>query len=137
MYADTTIIRLIVVLSALAVASCASGQSGGADQQTPQREWIVLFPDQDWNDFAGEEIETFSGLLLYEAGDPLPSYVQRHNEYKLQMDEGGTLDIYLGSSDELEPLIGSRIEIRGCIVEMEVEGHCFIEIWPTEYRPAE
>ncbi len=119
----------------LAIAGCASGQSTGEEPVQPT-EWIVLFPDQDWNDFSPAEIQTFSGVVGYEAIDPLPSYVQRHNPYKLLM-ESCTIDIYMGNSDELEPLVGEEIEIRGCITGIDVEGHSFIEIWPTEYRKTE
>ena len=82
-----------------------------------------------------EEVETFTGVVLYEATDPLPSYVQRHNSYKLKT-ESGTWDIYMGSSDIFHPIIGWEIELRGVIETVCVEGHTFVEIWPTEYRMA-
>jgi hypothetical protein len=60
----------------------------------------------------------------------------RFNPYRLEMEEQ-TLEIYMGSSDLLHPLIGECIEIRGAVVSMSVEGHLFVEIWPTEYRPGD
>ncbi|MBN1434362.1 hypothetical protein JW921_06335 [Candidatus Fermentibacterales bacterium] len=133
MTGSTHIGSLLIGAAFLTLAGCGTSQSSDGEQPEPA-EWVVLFPDQDWNDFAPEQVQTFEGVVLYEAEDPLPSYVQRHNEYKLGM-EDGTIDIYMGSSDELRPFIGRRIEIRGVIVDMEVEGQYFVEIWPTEYRP--
>ena len=126
-----SVARCLVFGLLLVLACCASSQES-ADQPEPA-EWIVLFPDQDWNDYPPEEVETFTGVVVYEAADPLPSYVQRHNPYKIKTDSG-TMDIYMGSSDVLHSLVGSRIEIRGCIETICVEGHVFVEIWPTEYR---
>jgi hypothetical protein len=118
------------LLLTVLLAGCAAGQSG-IDEDPP--EWVVLFPDQEWNDYPEDQIETWTGVIVYEATDPLPSYVQRHNPYKLKTGDG-TIDIYMGSSDELQGLIGREIEIRGCLETIGVEGHVFVEIWPVEYR---
>jgi hypothetical protein len=115
-------------------AGCTAGQSGEGIWPGPY-EWTELFPDEVWNDYPPEDVQTFTGVVLYEATDPLPSYVQRHNQYKLKTDSG-TYDIYMGSSDLFQPIIGWEIELRGCIEEISVEGHFFVEIWPVEYRMA-
>lgn len=98
--------------------------------------WIELFPDQDWNDFPAESVLTFRGILIYQEADTLPSYVMRFNPYRLEMEEQ-VMEIYMGSSDVLHPLVGEDIEIRGMVLTICVEGHLFVEIWPTEYRPAQ
>jgi hypothetical protein len=120
-----TTLHLVLPVAVTALCAPASADPGG--------DWIVLFPDESWNDYPEEQLETFRGVVAYEAEDPLPSYVQRHNPWKLETEEG-TFDVYMGSSNEFSGLAGREIEIRGCLETICVEGHVFVEIWPARYR---
>jgi hypothetical protein len=143
---------LMMVLLLLTGCACIgggsdAGETGMGEQAEPEQEWIEVFADQEWSDFMAAEVSTFSGILRRVPDDPSPSFVMRFNPYKLELsssdaetgsvrfDEGGELrDIYCGSSDELRPFIGARVEIQGWLNTMAVEGQLFVEIWPVRIR---
>jgi len=124
--------KATLALALLPVAACPGsrtippGQSG----------WVELFQDQDWNDVPAGTGQLFVGTVLYEPGSGEPSYVMRYNPYKLSEDDGQVIDIYCGSSDELEPFEGMRVQIEGRQETLQVEGRVFVEIWPARIRPA-
>ena len=123
-------IKYFIILSIMSFftvvyTSCGKVNKGSSNLT----EWRVLFPDEDWNNFPSEELEMFSGILSYDSSDPYPSYVQRYNPYKL-----GEYDVYCGSSDVLSTYVGKKVVIEGKLETISVEGHVFIEIWPTRIR---
>jgi hypothetical protein len=142
----------MIALLLLTGCACVGGGSdsdepGTAVQGEPGQEWIEVCADQEWSDFMAAEVSTFSGILRRVPDDPMPSFVMRFNPYKLELfssdsatgsvlyEEGGELrDIYCGSSDDLRPFLGTRVEIQGWLNTMDVEGQRFVEIWPVRIR---
>jgi hypothetical protein len=140
----------LAILLIMPVSSC--NQSRSSDDPGKAEEWVELHMGYE---ISTDSISTYRGTVRYVEEDPLPNYVMRFNPYKLEAvretlgpDAGAwappeppmgpetqTIDIYIGSSDALQPYIGKEIELRGKIVTLVVEGHAFLEIWPISFRP--
>lgn len=140
----------IMTLVIMPFSSC--NQSRSSEEQGSDGEWVEL---ETGYEIAPESVSTYRGTVRYVEEDPLPKFVMRFNPYKLEADretlgpqasawappeppigpETQTIDIYLGSTEVLQPFIGKRIELRGKIVTLTVEGHAFLEIWPVSFRP--
>lgn len=140
----------LTILLIMPVSSC--NQSRSSDDPGKVEEWVEL--DMGY-EISPDSISTYRGTVRYVEEDPLPEYVMRFNPYKLEADretlgadaaawaapeppigpETQTIDIYMGSTDVLQPYIGKEIELRGKIVTLIVEGHAFLEIWPVAFRP--
>jgi hypothetical protein len=141
-------IALLLMISCSGIGSgAAPGEPGVEEQADTVNEWIEVFADQEWRVSMTGEFSTFSGILRRIPADPMPSYVMRYNPYKLELSSSDTgtvsvlhagygelRDIYCGSSDELLPFVGACVEIQGRLNTMEVEGRCFVEIWPVRIR---
>lgn len=98
--------------------------------------WIELHPEADWNNFSEDELRTFVGVVEHQPEGDQISFVMRYNPFKLRRTEPeGVLDIY-GRSEKLKQFIGKRVEIRGKLEMLRVEGRQFIEIWPVKVRLA-
>jgi hypothetical protein len=122
--------KYFIILSVMSIFTVMyTGCGKVIDGSSNLTEWRVLFPDEDWNNFPGEELEMFSGTLSYDPHNSYPPYVQRYNPYKLEQ-----YDVYCGSSDVLKAYIGKKVVIEGKLETMSVEGHVFREIWPTKIK---
>ncbi|MBD3369033.1 hypothetical protein GF402_01565, partial [Candidatus Fermentibacteria bacterium] len=135
----------MLILLIMPFSSC--NQSRSSEEPGDGGEWVEL--DMGY-EISPDSISTYRGTVRYVEEDPLPEYVMRFNPYKLEADreplgpqaaawappeppigpETQTIDIYMGSTDVLQPFIGKTIELRGKIVTLTVEGHAFLEIWP-------
>jgi hypothetical protein len=122
--------KYFIILSVMSIFTVMyTGCGKVIDGSSNLTEWRVLFSDEDWNNFPGEELEMFSGTLSYDPHNSYPPYVQRYNPYKLEQ-----YDVYCGSSDVLKAYIGKKVVIEGKLETMSVEGHVFREIWPTKIK---
>jgi hypothetical protein len=99
-----------------------------------QNGFEVLFPDEEWNKFPAEEIQTFSGTLVKASVDQ-SAILQREYTYRLVESDSKTTDIYTGGeNDILNSHLNHQVEIKGKLVEFELEGTNIREIWTSEIK---
>ena len=83
----------------------------------------ILFPDEKWNKFKNTEI--FVGTLTKQLENDFTtsSILQRFNPYKLK-NGTETTDVYTGTGDVpiLNKYLDSKVEIKGKLVQFELEG---------------
>lgn len=109
----------------------------GCQKKVEPGKWEPLFKDATWNKFPAEELTDYAGTIKYVPPKKEHSFVQRYNPYKLILNSRETVDIYCGSSNALKVYIDRKVVLRGKVVELEVEGELFREIWPTAIKSRE
>src|SRR5438105_4763274 len=92
--------------------------------------WTPVFADEQWyKDQAGAE-QVVAGTLeaVPEAG---PGTLMRPAQYRL-----GNRTLYTAGKKHaaLDALVGQKVEIRGKVVDMELEGQAVHELWPGAVR---
>jgi hypothetical protein len=94
----------------------------------------ILFPDEEWNKFPAEDVQTFTGTLE-RASEEQSAILQREYSYRLKESDSKITDIYTGGeNDILNKHLDHKVEIKGKLVEFELEGTKVREIWPSEIR---
>jgi hypothetical protein len=106
----------------------------GCQKKLEPGKWEPLFANATWNKFPAEELRDFAGTIKHFAPTKEHGYVQRYNPYKLVLNSKETVDIYCGGSNELRNYIDRKVILRGKVVELEVEGELFEEIWPSAIK---
>jgi hypothetical protein len=116
-------------------------EADGADSKMPASDdgrkvevgkWIPTFADAKWNKFKPADIREYEGTLTH-TPQKGASMLMRYNPYKLAM-SSGTLDVYVGGSDDLKPYVGRKVILRGKFTLMLLEGRTKREIWPAAIK---
>ena len=99
--------------------------------------WEQLFEEATWNKFPTEELKDYAGVIQYFPPTKEHTFVQRYNPFKLVLNSRERVDIYCGGSNALKIYVDRKVIVRGKVVELEVEGELFREIWPTAIKARE
>ena len=120
---------LVGVVGVLAVAGMAYA-GGPAATAVAANDWLPLFADQNWYKGQAGAEEVIAGKLE-SVTPPEISTLQRNSYYKI-----GARMIYTGAKKlaALDALVGKQVEVRGKLVEMNLEGQHLNEIWPAAVR---
>jgi hypothetical protein len=98
-------------------------------------EWHVLFPNEEYNKFKESEKQIFTGIIQKFEPTEEVSFIQRFNPYKLQTQDGKTIDIYIGVDEkELNSYLGKKVSLKGKIASYELEGSQVVEIVPSDIK---
>ncbi len=106
----------------------------GCQKKVEPGKWEPLFEDATWNKFPAEELTDYAGTVKYVPPTKEDFLLQRYNPYKLMLNSRETVDIYCGNSQALKIFIDRKVVLRGKVVELEMEGELFREIWPTAIK---
>jgi hypothetical protein len=106
----------------------------GCQKKVEPGKWEPLFADATWNKFPAEELRDYAGTIKHFPATKEHSLLQRYNPYKLILNSRETVDIYCGGSNLLRTYVDRKVILRGKVVELEVEGELFREIWPTAIK---
>lgn len=126
MHIQTYLAGAVGVLAVVGMA-CAGRPAATA---VAAADWVLLFADQDWYKGQAGAEEVIAGKLE-SVTPPEISTLQRNSYYRI-----GAMTIYTGAKRiaALDALVGKQVEIRGKLVEMNLEGQHLNEIWPAAVR---
>jgi hypothetical protein len=145
--------RSFLVLAVCVSVTAAAPAPADKDEPPAKKE---LFAKENWyKDQKGDEV-TIAGVLQKLKGDGGVGAVQRFNPYYLTYTERQTVtvsvpvgggkfvpetriveakkerDIYVGGkNDILDGYVGKKVQFTGKVVDMELEGRSFHELWPA------
>jgi hypothetical protein len=106
----------------------------GCQKKVEPGKWEPLFEDATWNKFPAEELKDYAGTIAHSPPTKEQRLAQRYNPYKLILNSRETVDIYCCGSNALKAYVDRKVILRGKVVELEVEGELFREIWPTAIK---
>jgi type 1 glutamine amidotransferase len=106
-----------------------------ANAAVASRAWVDVSKGEKWyQEKKDVKEQTFTGKLLGIPGVAgQVGILQRSHYYKLD-----DRTIFTGGkrSDRLEKMLGQDVEVRGRVVEQELEGQKLVELWVASVRPA-
>lgn len=111
--------------------------AAGCQKKVEPGKWEPLFPEATWNKFPAKEFKDYAGTIRYLPATKEQSHLQRYNPYKLELNSRETVDIYCGGSNVLKKFADRKVIIRGKVVDLEMEGVLFREIWPVAIKSRE
>ena len=121
----------LVAVACLAAFLSAQEKTLAQTQSGSSGKWKNLYSDEQWYKEYKQPEQVFTGTLQRHQEAQF-SALQRPHRYKL-----GDRFLYPArKNEELERLVGQKVEIRGKAYDVELEGQSVREIWPGAIRTA-
>lgn len=106
-----------------------------ANAAVAARAWVDVSKNEKWyQEKKDVKEQVYTGKLTANPDAGGISTLQRTHHYKL---DDKPIFTAAKKSDKLDKLLGQQVDIRGRVVDQELEGQKLSELWPASVRPAQ